>query len=108
MAVVVKNPPPNAGDVRDSGLIPTSRFPGGGHGNPLQYSCLENPMDSGAWKATVHRVAKSSTRLKHLSTHACVHKEWVVLKFFYLDPQNEAEFNCLCVIQGIDNFLIVI
>ena len=58
MAVVVKNTPPNAGDVRDSGLIPMSRLPGGGHGNPLQYSCLENPMDRGAWKATVHRVAE--------------------------------------------------
>ena len=45
--VVVKNPPANAGDVRDEGLIPASgRFPGGGYGNPLQYSCLENPMDS--------------------------------------------------------------
>ena len=46
---------------------------GGGHGSPLQYSCLENPMDRGAWWATVHRVARSQTRLKQLSTHACVH-----------------------------------
>ena len=47
--LVVKNPPANAGDARDVGLIPGSgRFPGGGHGNPLQYSCLENPMDRGA------------------------------------------------------------
>ena len=44
----------------------------GGHGNPLQYSCLENPMDRGAWRATVHRVTKSQTCLKRLSTHACV------------------------------------
>ena len=60
MALVVKNPPANAGDIRDAGLIPVwGRSPGGGHGNPLQYSCLENPMDRGAWWATVHRVAKN-------------------------------------------------
>ena len=54
----------------DPGLIPGSRrSPGGGHGNPLQYSCLENPMDRGAWRATVHGIAKSQTRLKPLSTH---------------------------------------
>ena len=61
---MVKNPPANAGDTRDAGLIPGSgRFPGGGHGNPLQYSCLENPMDRRAWRATVHGVAKNWTRL---------------------------------------------
>ena len=60
---VVKNPPANAEDVRDAGSIPGSgRSPEGGHGNPLQYSCLENPMDRGAWQATVHGVAKSWTR----------------------------------------------
>ena len=65
MALVVKNLPANAGDVRDAGLIPGSgRFPGGGHDNPLQYSCLENPMDRGAWRVTVHGVAKSQTQLK--------------------------------------------
>ena len=57
---MVKNPPANAGDVRDAGLIPRSeRFPGEGNGNPFQYSCLENPMDRIASRATVHRVAKS-------------------------------------------------
>ena len=62
---VVMNPPANAGDVRDTGSVPgLGRFPGGGHDNPLQYSCLENPMDRGAWWATVHRVAQSWTRLK--------------------------------------------
>ena len=60
MALGVKNPIANAGDIRDEGLIPgLGRSPGGGHGNPLQYSCLENPMERGAWQATVHRVAKS-------------------------------------------------
>ena len=59
MALVVKNPPTNAGDIRDTRSIPGSgRSPVGGHGNPLQYSCLENPMDRGPWWATVHRVQK--------------------------------------------------
>ena len=59
VALVVKNPPDNAGGVRDTGLIPGwGRSPGGGHGNPLHYSYLENSMDRGAWRATVHRVAK--------------------------------------------------
>ena len=69
MVLVVKNPTANA-DVRDEGLIPgLGRFPEGGHGNPLQYSCLENSMDRGVWRATVHGVAKSQTRLKRLSMH---------------------------------------
>ena len=60
----------NAGDLRDAGSIPGSgRSPVGGHGNLLQYSCLENPMDRGAWWATVHGVAKSQTQLKRLSSH---------------------------------------
>ena len=62
VALVVKNPPANAGDLRDVGSIPGSgRSHGGGHGNPLQYSCLENPMDRGAWQATLHGVAQSRT-----------------------------------------------
>ena len=61
---MVKNPPANAGDIRDTGsILESGRSPGGGHGNPLQYSCLENPMDRGAWQATVHGVAKSRTQL---------------------------------------------
>ena len=67
---MVKNPPANAGD---GGLIPGSgRSPGGGNDNSLHYSCLENPMDRGAWWATVHGVTKSRTHLKQLSTHHCV------------------------------------
>ena len=62
VALVVKNSPASAGDARDSGSIPGSgRSSGGGPGNPLQYSCLENPMDRGAWRATVHGVPKSWT-----------------------------------------------
>ena len=58
----------------DASAVPGSgRTPGGEHGNPLQYSCLENPVDRGAWRATVHGVAKSRTRLKRLSTHSLVH-----------------------------------
>ena len=65
MALVVKNPPANAGDIRGVGSIPGSgRSPGGRNGNPLQYSSLENPVDRGAWQATAHGVAKSRTRLK--------------------------------------------
>ena len=56
---MVKNPLASAGDIRNVGSTPgLGRCPGGGHGNPLQYSYLDNPMDRGAWQATVHRVAK--------------------------------------------------
>ena len=66
---VVKNLPANAGDTGDVGLIPgLGRSPGGGHSNPLQYSCMENPMDRGAWRATVLRVAESDTS-SQLSMH---------------------------------------
>ena len=66
--LVVKNPSANAEDVRDSDSIPgLGRSPGERPGNPLQYSCLENPMDRGAWWATVHGVAKSQTRLNNLA-----------------------------------------
>ena len=71
MALVIKNPPANAGDIRDSGsTLGSGRSPGGRHGNPLQYSCLENPMNKGAWQATVHGVAKSRTQPERLSTQA--------------------------------------
>ena len=59
VALVVKNPSASAGDKKDIGLIPGSgRSAGGVHGNPLQYSCLENPMDTGAWQVVVHSIAK--------------------------------------------------
>ena len=74
VALVVKKLPANAGDARhsgDQGLIPGwGRSPEGGNGDPFQYSCLENPMDRGAWRATVHGVAKSRTRLSDLAQHA--------------------------------------
>ena len=69
VALVVKNL--TANDMGNTGLVPgLGRSPEVGHGNPLQYSCLKNPMDRGAWKATVHRVTKSPTQLKQFSMHA--------------------------------------
>ena len=68
---VVKNPPVNAGVIRDTGSLPGSgRPPGEGHGNPLQYSCLEKAMNRGVCWGTVHGVTKSRTPLTRLSTHA--------------------------------------
>ena len=65
---LVKNLPANAGGVRDMGsVLGLGRPPGGGHGNPLQNSCLENSMDRAAWQATVHRVTKNRTRLRQLN-----------------------------------------
>ena len=68
---MVKNSPANAGDIRDAhSIFGSGRSLGGGHVNPLQYSCLKNPIDRGAWWAAVHRVAKSWTPLKRLNVHA--------------------------------------
>ena len=81
---MVKNLSANAGGIRDVDSIPgLGRFPAGVHGNPLQYSCLGNPMDRGAWRATVHRVTRSQIRVKRLSvlmrarahTHTHTHTE---------------------------------
>ena len=60
---MVKNPPASAGDREDIGLIPVGKIPWRGHGNLLLYSCLENPMDRGTWRAIVHGVTKSQTQL---------------------------------------------
>ena len=74
VVLVVKNPPANAGDVRDASSIPgLGRSSGEGNGHLLQYSCLENPIDRGAWWATVHGVTKSLTRLKWLSMWLSMH-----------------------------------
>ena len=74
MVLVVQNLPADAGDIRDTGSVPGSgRSPGEGNGNPLQYSCLENSMDRGVWRAIVHGVAKSWTHLKWLSMHINTH-----------------------------------
>ena len=72
---VVKNLPASAGDARDAGSVfRLGRSPGIGNGNPLQYSCLENPMDRGTWQATVHAVTESdTTECMHIRTHTCTH-----------------------------------
>ena len=82
LALVVKNPSANEGEANSvPGL---GRCPGGGNGNPLQYSCLENPMDRGALHTTVHGVAKSQTRLKQLSTHACSQaNRWQHIRYLF-------------------------
>ena len=73
VALVVKNLPANARDIRDAGLIPgLGRSPGGGNGNPLEKSCLKDPTDREAWRATVHSMAKSQTQLKGLSRSTTV------------------------------------
>ena len=70
VALVVKNLPAHAGDIRDAGSIPESgRSPGGGHGNPLQYSCLGNSMNRAAWQAIVHRVTESDMTEETYHTH---------------------------------------
>ena len=70
MVLEVKNLPATTGDVRDASLIPgLGRSPGGGHGNSLQNSYLENPMYQGVWQATVHRITESRSQLRQLSTH---------------------------------------
>ena len=77
VVLVVRTLLASIGDLKDASSIPElGRSPGEGHGNPLQYSCLENPMDRGAWRAAVRRVAKSQTRLKLLNLH--VHSHFAV------------------------------
>ena len=78
---MVKNLLASAGDVRDAGSIPGSgRSPEGGHSNPLQHSCLENPMDRGVRRAAVHRVVKSQTQLKQLNMHAHAHTREEIMR----------------------------
>ena len=75
MALVIKKPPANSGDIREARLNPVSgRTAGREHNNPLQYSCLENPMDRIAWQATVHRITQCWTQRKtsDAAMHACM------------------------------------
>ena len=83
VALVIKNLPANAEDLRDAGSIPGSgRSARGGHGNPLQYSSLENPTDRGAWQVMFHRIARSRTLLKWLNMHVCMNETIKVPKMF--------------------------
>ena len=96
LTLVVKNLPANAGNIRDMSSIPgPGRSPEGGHGSPLQYSYLENPVDRGAWWATVHRVTKSWTRL---SMHAIFHlkRENHSLSCFHFVPLPVSQHIILC------------
>ena len=88
VVLVVKNLPAHAGDIRDLGSVPgLGRSLGEGNGKPLQYSCLENPMDRGAWQAIAYRVAKSQTRLKQLSKQA--HMPGQAYNLHMFSPLNE-------------------
>ena len=97
VVLVVKNPPPaNAGDIIDKGSIPhQGRSPGEGNGNPLQYSCLENPMDRGTWRGTFHGVVKSWTRLKRLIMHVndVFASVWAVYNF-ELPGKTRKDYGC--------------
>ena len=99
MVLVVKNLPANAGDIRDERSISgLGRSPGGRHGNPLQYSCLENPIDRGAWWAIVQRVVKSQTWLKQLSMYAHTLKR---LPAGILEMSVQESLSFRCDIPGI-------
>ena len=90
MVLVVKNLPANAGNARVTGsILGSERSPGGGHGDPLQYSRRENPMDRGAWWATARVVAKSRKQLKRLSLHTCILKSTSLDFFFSLCLEEE-------------------
>ena len=110
---MVKNPPANVGDIKDAGSIPgLGRSPGGGHGNPLQYSCLENPMDRGAWWVTAHGVTQSWIPMKQL-THtrqpkdaraACLVKwQWANGQFLFWESLVLPKNNSLRWLDGITN-----
>ena len=89
--LVVKNLSVSAGDVRDGGSIPgLERYPGGEHGNPFQYSCLENPRDRGTWQAIVHRFTKSWTQLKQLSTQHIVVVQLLSCVWYFATPWTAA------------------
>ena len=79
--------------------------PGGGHGNPLQYSCLESPMDRGAWRASVHRVAQSQTRLKRLSSHALWARgrvKFLLLKSLHFLPKKNGSGGWITLARRLD------
>ena len=99
---VVKNPSAKAEDIRDVGLIPgLGSSPGGGSDNPLQYSCLENPMDRGAFWITVHRVTKSQTGLKWLSMHTvfhCIYRYHI----FFIHSSVDGHLDCFHYLDCFD------
>ena len=109
VALVVKNPPANAGDIRDESSIPRSRrSPGGGHSNPLQCSCLENPMDREAWRSTAHGVAKSWTRLKQLSSTHTVNGHLGLRVYKYLSESLFSILSGVCPEMELLDHLIIL
>ena len=93
MAPIVKNPPANSGNKRVSGSIPgLGRSSGKGHGNPLQYSCLENPMDRGAWQTIARRVSRSWIQLKWLSMYACGILYWLLGKCRFVELCSSSKY----------------
>ena len=95
----VKNPPASAGDTRDTGLTPGSgRSLEGGSANPLHYSCQENPMDIGAWWATVHEVTESWTQLS-------MREQVLKTPLWQTDPKVTPSYPCLLVVTSLCNFL---
>ena len=83
VALVVKNPPASAGGLRDIGSIPgLGRYPGRGHGHPLQCSCLENPVDRGVWWAAVHRVLKGHIYIWRVCMCVCVYFSFITFTYF--------------------------
>ena len=104
VVLMVKNLAANAGDIRNTDSIPgLERFPGEWHGNPLQYSCLENLMDRGVWWDTVHRVENSGTPLKQLSMHACMLVSLWPHGLYspWNSPGQSTEVGSLSLLQGI-------
>ena len=95
---VVENPPANAGDVRDIGLIPGSgRSPGGGNGNRLQSSCLQDPMDRGAWQTTVQGVSGNQTQLKQHGMHAMSMYIYIHLSYIYASSIYQSRISRLSI-----------
>ena len=111
---VIKNLPVNAGEP--GSVLGLGRSPRRGHGNPLQYSCLENPTDRGAWRATVHGVAKSWTRLKQLSrsssththtyTYQCIHPH--THTFLYMDTNKDTYSLLLVYLISFPSILLLL
>ena len=96
MAQWIKNLPANAGDLGDTGSIPRwGRSPGGGHGNPHQYSCLGNPVDRGAWWATIHGISESDTTEATEHTYMQEAEERPELTFSLCQEQTQQEDGCL-------------
>ena len=99
VALVVKNLPVNTGDVREAGSISESGTSSeGGNNNPLQYSCLENPMNRGAWGAIVCRMAKNWTQLKWLNTHHNILSHELCNSFEILEFQRKLQSKSICTI----------